>query len=285
MASSPPTCSNCGTPLDGPYCSQCGQRAGTGALRIGDLASEMIGDIFTWDSRLWRTLWPLLFKPGFLTAQYIAGRRARYLPPLRLYLVISFVMFLMLSVGNTSLTFEKEQLAGPDPTVSHDTGSDGGERISIGLSEPDSPQWLRDLDQRLQANVHKLRDDPGTFSSLMLERMPQMMFLLLPLFALLVRISYLLAPYHYLQHLVFSLHYHSFVYLLYIIGQCLEWAGVRSDGPLFLLLLIYLPLALHRTYGTSTGGAIGRSVFIYISYAIVLLLTFAATVVLALALL
>ena len=89
-------CRNCGATLRGEYCHHCGQREGRGDLHFADAAGEVLGDLFTWDSRFWRTLFPLVFRPGFLTAEFIAGRRARYVPPFRLYIIISFVLFLVL---------------------------------------------------------------------------------------------------------------------------------------------------------------------------------------------
>jgi len=81
-------CRNCRAPLRGEFCSQCGQRHWPNDLSFTDVAGE---EVFSWDSRLWRTLLPLLFRPGFLTAEFIAGRRALNVPPLRLYLIISFM--------------------------------------------------------------------------------------------------------------------------------------------------------------------------------------------------
>lgn len=80
-----PNCRNCGAALAGEYCGRCGQREGRGDRGFAALLGELAGELFDWDSRFWRTLWPLLVRPGFLTAEYIAGRRARYVAPLRLY--------------------------------------------------------------------------------------------------------------------------------------------------------------------------------------------------------
>jgi len=104
----------------------------------------------------------------------------------------------------------------------------------------------------------------------MLEYLPQMMFLLLPVFALLVRVSYAFSPFHYLQHLVFALHYHSFAYVLYLLDMVLERFVEHSDGLFFLLLLVYLPLALRSTYHSSFAAAIGKTLFIYLAYVILL---------------
>ena len=101
---------------------------------------------------------------------------------------------------------------------------------------------------------------------------------------MLLKLCYLLSPFHYLQHLVFGLHYHSFVYLLYLIGEAAERLTVAGDGWLFLALVIYMPLALRRAYGSGIAAAIGKSMFLYIGYGISLLLGFACVVVLAVAL-
>ena len=90
-------CRNCGTEVTGEYCGHCGQREGRADRRFLDAAGEVVGDVFDLDSRFWKTLFFLLFRPGYLSAEFMAGRRARYLPPLRLYLVISFVIFLVMS--------------------------------------------------------------------------------------------------------------------------------------------------------------------------------------------
>lgn len=91
----PPTCLNCGTALSGQYCGKCGQRAGSRLISLWELVRDAFGDLFELDSRLWRTLIPLLFRPGRLTNDYLQGKRARYMPPFRMYLVLSLVFFVI----------------------------------------------------------------------------------------------------------------------------------------------------------------------------------------------
>ena len=105
---------------------------------------------------------------------------------------------------------------------------------------------------------------------------------LLPVFALLLKLCYLRAPYHYLQHLVFSLNYHSFVFLLYLIDVVVERFAGRYDGLLAIPLLVYLPVGLWRAYGTGPLGAVGRAALIYFAYGVLLLLSFALAVLVAL---
>jgi len=88
-------CLNCGTTLSGQYCGNCGQRAQTRLISIWQLLREAFGDLLELDSRLWRTLIPLTIRPGKLTRDYLEGRRARFMPPFRTYLVLSIIFFLV----------------------------------------------------------------------------------------------------------------------------------------------------------------------------------------------
>ena len=90
-----PNCLNCGTRLRGQYCGHCGQRSQSRLISIWQLLKEAFGDLLELDSRLWRTLGPLLIRPGRLTRDYLQGRRARYMPPFRTYLVLSVVFFVV----------------------------------------------------------------------------------------------------------------------------------------------------------------------------------------------
>src|SRR4051812_45191979 len=91
-------CANCGTPLSGEYCAKCGQRDEPQVHSVTHFASEALESITHADSRLWRTLSYLLAKPGRLTLEFFAGHRVSYLPPFRLYLVISLLFFLIARV-------------------------------------------------------------------------------------------------------------------------------------------------------------------------------------------
>jgi len=88
-------CLNCGSPLRGQYCGSCGQRSRNRLISLWELISDAFGDLLEIDSRLWQTLIPLLRRPGLLTSDYLQGRRARYMPPFRMYLVLSLLFFVV----------------------------------------------------------------------------------------------------------------------------------------------------------------------------------------------
>jgi hypothetical protein len=304
-------CRNCHAPLRGEFCASCGQREGRGDLHFGEAVSDILGDVVTWDSRVWRTLFPLLFRPGFLSAEFNAGRRMRYMPPFRLYIVVSFLMFLVISltagdavmvndegeevrvpriiVDPESLPADKrakleaanEKLAQLDPNAVLDPERD---RFDISLMGGDeAPLWVRDLEERLELNAKQVEKDPRRYIDSLLEYLPQMMFVMLPLFALLLKLFYLFSPFHYLQHLVFALHYHTFVYLVFLVSTALEQLNAAVDGLFGLVLLIYLPLALRRTYQSSLLAATGKALLLLFSYGLALLVGMAAVMLAVLA--
>src|SRR5690606_37120719 len=98
------TCPNCmRTAAPGAkYCAGCGQRLDQHLLSLRTMIAEMLDDQLALNGRLPRTLVALLFRPGFLTREYTAGRIARYIRPLRLYLTCSLLFFVVLSTGTDS---------------------------------------------------------------------------------------------------------------------------------------------------------------------------------------
>lgn len=272
-------CRNCQTQLSGSYCSACGQKEGDRDIYFSDLAGELLGDVFVWETSIWKTLVPLLIRPGFLSKEYFLGRKARYLPPLRLYLVLSFIMFLLVSLnsGNSAITVEADRGSQRNQQASDGMSSVDGRTDDLAAKfdfwEPDKkPAWAIDLEQRLQTNITSIAENPRLFLDNFIERLPYLMFLLLPLFAVLIKLTYLFSPFHYLQHLIFSLHYHSAIFLFFTFGIILN-ALTDYEFGLWILpwYLIYLPLALAKAYDSSYASALGKSLLIAMGETILLI--------------
>ena len=99
----PRLCLNCGNELQGAFCHRCGQRDQAKRLPLKALFHDVLHDIWHFDHKVLETLRLLVFKPGVLTLAYLEGRRSRYVPPFRLYIFVSFVLFFAFSlvpVGN-----------------------------------------------------------------------------------------------------------------------------------------------------------------------------------------
>ena len=92
------SCRNCGEALVGRFCSACGQEDAPLHRSVRELATEFLGENFSFDTRLWRTLRPLLLRPGLLTKEYLAGRRIRFVSPLKTYLIAALLFFGLLAL-------------------------------------------------------------------------------------------------------------------------------------------------------------------------------------------
>ena len=92
------TCYNCGTPRSGPFCSECGQKAAPLDPTVHDFVHDFSHEMLHVDGRIFRSVWKLLASPGFLTREQFQGRRARWISPIRLYLIFSLLFFATVSV-------------------------------------------------------------------------------------------------------------------------------------------------------------------------------------------
>ncbi len=93
----PTHCLNCGADLSGRYCSNCGQDSQEHPDSIWHLLHHFLNDITHYDGKFWNTVSPLLIRPGFLTMEYMRGKRASYLNPVRMFIFLNFVFFLLMA--------------------------------------------------------------------------------------------------------------------------------------------------------------------------------------------
>src|SRR5690606_38595706 len=94
----PPACPNCGAPQLGPYCYACGQPEKGPVRYLPDILRDLSDLAFNVDSRIFRSLWVMYVRPGFLTTEYFAGRRKRYSSPFRMFFVLCIVAFLAMQL-------------------------------------------------------------------------------------------------------------------------------------------------------------------------------------------
>lgn len=143
-------CLNCGAALSGQYCGQCGQRATSRLISLWELVRDAFGDLFELDSRLWQTLVPLLARPGRLTREYLEGRRARYMPPFRMYLVLSLVFFVVAFFdphGDFEIFFE------PDGSAANESAARGADDIAGGMSDEQRREVRAALEELVREGV------------------------------------------------------------------------------------------------------------------------------------
>jgi len=328
-------CRNCSLFLGekpGKYCPHCGQETAPHPPSLGEFIHEFVGHYIALEGPLVRTLGLLFFRPGELTREYLQGRKRRYVLPLRLYLSISLVFFLLVGSisafdGSNVLVLGPESVAAVDIETLADlreareeiksvvAATRGGEAAKAAGPSLDKAadkvaervkkagELAKDaaqkspklgLDARNQLNKSpafswdkctpawlcarlKHRIDawnampPDGFAEAMktraLHAAPIAMFVLLPLYALLLKIVYFNRRMYFGEHLVFSFHLHSFMFLLLMAMMLpIEWLG----SILSLWLLIYPVFALKRVYGGRWLPTLVRSMMVAFLYMLAL---------------
>jgi hypothetical protein len=139
-------CRNCGAPVAERYCSRCGQLASNFHRPFFSLVASSLADTFALDSRLWRSVPMLLFRPGRMTRNYLDGQRARYVPPFRLFLLASVLFFLTVFGLGERLGWYQDWQLNPGSAVSM-SEEDSRSRLRT-LSRPSSLTKTLDPDTR-----------------------------------------------------------------------------------------------------------------------------------------
>ena len=270
-------CANCGAILEGPYCHRCGQLAETFHRSLTHLVAEAVETLLHVDGRMWRTLQRLAFDPGRLTRDYLDGKRAFQIPPMRLFLVVVLV-FLFAGGMNQSLRF-----TGPGVTTPSSRAGPGIQ-LSPRDAAPRSRQnqsiarpiqsWL--LPRVLYASSHRRE-----FTAVLEEWSHRFAIMMLPVSALLLSALFVFQKRFYIyDHMVFSMHSLSFMGLVLtlktLIGQIPVVGGV--GGILLLGMPAHLFVHLRGVYGTSIFGTLWRMVLLFAGALIAISLGFALLV-------
>lgn len=325
----PDHCLNCGKrPLDSAFCPDCGQENVSFAVPLPILLRDVGEEFAKWDGRLFRTLGLLLFKPGVLTREYAAGRRARYVSPFRLFFVATALFVALISLhplpkmNTTDLADQvakesRENAPPPPPPAPGTTARRGGEREKVGpvvFNKPIFPAsltvdgerirqgrylraytvWQKDPKnaerdgprrQALIRQVLKMLDNPAAFLGELRQSIGKMTFFLLPVYALWVSLLFRGARRYYVEHLVFAVNQHTFLFLL---GSVIDLAARRWEGAALSLILLYWVyefIALRTVYRQGVGLTLFKQFVLNQLYGLALIIGFMIAVVVMLALL
>lgn len=277
----PTQCLNCGVTLDSKFCPQCGQKNKDYRLSFKDLFSDLIEEVLDVDSRLVQSIKYLFTKPGFLTKEYVKGRRVSYLPPLRLYLVASVLFFLAMSLKSMIPELQSNLLIQElSESGSIDSAFARLEESSLEKSSDDL--GLIPLDSsgsNLQVHINSTDYgiEQGDILSTFRDNFAKMMFLLLPVAALLLKALYWRRQKLYVEHLIFSLHVHAFIFSILLLTVILDFKLVTWLGILWSLVYIYL--AMKTYYEQSHVKTASKMGLLLMSYGLSLLLVMTLTLV------
>jgi len=311
-------CLNCGTAVYGRYCHVCGQENAEPKETFFGMVAHFFYDITHFDGKFFTTLKDLLFYPGFLSAEYMKGRRMSYLNPIRMYVFTSAIFFLIFfsiseskngfkvtkgneplsrserdsvmrqikeileeKPGNVNLTKQLKLLEDTTMQVSYldllpfeeDTvviGTIGGDyksrkeydSVQKALPSENKDGWFKKLWNNKAIDLNeKFKHDVGHSAEklfeLALHKLPYLLFVSLPFFALILKLLYLRRKeFYYTDHGIFSVHHYilSFILLLFIIlwSKMNEITGWSIWNILIIITIvawpIYLYLAMRRFY-------------------------------------
>ena len=376
---SPRRCENCGAPLYGEHCHACGQPTKGLVRHFSSVLGDFFDTVFNIDSRVLRTLGPLLTRPGFLSLEYFAGRRVRYVTPMRLFLFLSLLAFFAIQGSievtdqnaNSEVTSDNEaidkamtveqvkvitdgaleQLVLARKEVANIPGAVAGidlaqdkikqraeERIAYlkaldaakaaGKPAPPAPEsaretlnfpikgkswdpvtnpvafaWLPDVANaslnRRMGHAREVLESSNSEKPLidaMFNVLPQTLIILMPLFALMLKIAYWFKHRMYMEHLIVALHSHSFISLALTLVITFSWLRdwIAPDAGFWNGLLgwamgltagwipAYLLLMQKRVYGQGWPMTLIKFGVLGISYSVLLSLGLVAAILIGL---
>ena len=254
-------CPNCKSQLKEHmnYCFNCGQENHITRVSLKMLFRDFTATYFSFDSKLFKSLKYLLIRPSFLSTEYLEGRMQQYLTPVRLYVFISFVFFVLFGLKSTDSV---GPIVAPDTvksSVEQELKKEGMEGMyeykSIFSSD-------KSMEQKVSA-VFGNKKEINSFMRYMKSKLPILLFLLIPVLGMLLFLFFYKKDYYYIDHLVFALHLQSFCFVLLIVNTIIDWIfGVGFEFIVVLLFLIYGFIAARKYYKRKIVGTLFRLGFV-----------------------
>jgi Protein of unknown function (DUF3667) len=258
-------CPECGAALAGDYCHRCGEkRPEARDLSVRHFVQDALKELTSLDSKLLRTVWALLFRPGLLTVEWV---RSHYLKPLNLCLGVFTLSLFAYSAYKPVAMFDVANMAAQDKAgnliklVNHAAAKKHVETDAM-------------LDQMSERWQHYMSLSP---------------VVLVFAFAVVLQLVFLFTRRYFVEHLVFSMHFVSFSMLVMVLMWPIYFLiGIKSGGintavaaGKWLLDLAYMFFAVLAVYRLSTPRTLLASVPLVAGFFASYLLVFAGTLILA----
>src|SRR5262249_23260074 len=262
-------CLNCGSKITGPFCAECGQRAVPPHPTLRELFGEAFAEFSGWDGKFAETIRTLIRKPGQMTVEFLAGRRAHFISPLRLYFTSSLIFFLV-GAAAPRITFIGMR---PPPGPIAVQRDNGPKQDPATLTAEERAEVLRQLNTApayIRPLLRQALENPKQLQANVMEAMPKALFALLPLFALILSAFY--RGRRFADHLYFAIHLHAFIFVALIANDLVKFTQSvpLSLGASIVVLLwvpIYAHLSLRRVYGGSQAATLLKELGIGALYA------------------
>jgi len=302
------TCLNCRHVVEQKFCPNCGQENTDSRKTFHHLFIHFFEDLTHYENAFWKTIKNLLFKPSVLTKEYLSGKRLSYLAPVRLYIFISFITFLMIAffpskVDNINIADKKIHSKFEEKTSNALEKFDSQSHFNMrSMKTIDSIQKYGKENEKfsefeywayekiLHVTKHNTKKEIiEKFIESFVHNIPKILFIIMPFFAFFLWLFHNKKKWYYFDHGIFTLHYFSFLLLLFLIlfmiGKIIGFFGENSAVSFIsdianfvgmIWMFYYFYPAHHRFYGESRFVSFVKSVFLFFinSFFILLLLTF-----------
>lgn len=290
------TCLNCRHVVEQKFCPNCGQENTDSRKTFHHLFIHFFEDLTHYENAFWRTIKNLLFKPSSLTKEYLSGKRLSYLAPVRLYIFISFITFLLITlfpsnVNEKIVKSEKalnEEISKNDATVNKKT--DKRYFHFKTMKEIDSIQKYGKENEKLNASSYWFSEKAihvtekytkkeiyEKFIESFVHNLPKILFIIMPFFAFFLWLFHSKKKWYYFDHGIFTLHYFSFLLLIFLIMFISDrfFGLFGENSPLSYVsgiitfvgtiwMLYYFYPAHHRFYGESRIVSFVKSILLFI---------------------
>lgn len=295
------TCLNCRYVVENRFCPNCGQENTDTRKTFYHLFIHFIEDLTHYENAFWKTIKNLLFKPSALTKEYLSGKRLSYLAPVRLYIFISFITFFLITVfPNKDSERLKIQETKVPANTTQETKDDEDlfnfgyasvkELDSIQNNAPESKK-LSDFNYWINKKIQTIREHNTNkeilekFAESFLHNLPKVLFVFMPFFAFFLWLFHNKKRWYYFDHGIFTLHYFSFLLLLFLILfltnkflSSFEKSGLISfilglfNFIGFSWMVYYFFPAHHRFYGETRFISFLKSSLLFIINFIIVIL-------------
>ncbi|UTN03809.1 DUF3667 domain-containing protein [Flavobacterium bizetiae] len=290
------TCLNCRHVVEQKFCPNCGQENTDSRKTFHHLFIHFFEDLTHYENAFWRTIKNLLFKPSSLTKEYLSGKRLSYLAPVRLYIFISFITFLLITlfpsnVNDKIVKSEKainEEISKNDAIVNKK--KDKRYFHFKTMKEIDSIQKYGKENEKLNASSYWFSEKAihvtekytkkeiyEKFIESFFHNLPKILFIIMPFFAFFLWLFHSKKKWYYFDHGIFTLHYFSFLLLIFLIMFISDrfFGLFGENSPLSYVsgiitfvgtiwMLYYFYPAHHRFYGESRIVSFVKSILLFI---------------------
>jgi hypothetical protein len=290
-------CRNCGFHFQGKYCPECGQSVKDYDKPLRFLFVDAAGDLFAFDTRVWRTVKSVLFFPGKMEREYAEGKRVKYMPPFRFYVFVSFFFFLMLAWMTGKNIREGRQLIVHNQKVQGDTPDSqqpeyvltldqhNARRQEItdsvldALSKQDIPVTAGiDLENKkiMNTNFKDIVANPELYFSRFIRYLSWSLFLLMPLYAGLLWLFFRKSRPLYMVHLNLAINHHVFIFLVIMTLTMIQWILPEKlwehENYLGYLIPLYAVAGARNLFRKSWISTSWRILVIYLIYILIVAL-------------